>query len=252
MKLVPQAYHLDAAGDPLPFRDEDWIIIVATNDYAEVSTPSGHIYRVGKNHIYSFTTDRKREKDGLRHGFLQLKVLLHIQGAAVTAPPNHLPGQAVPPPVNAALRASAAFVPTVESVFRRQVQILERVRANFATTAAEMLEKKYEIRPTDTWESLRPVQSKLYPDFARFRNLAAGDAAKSAEFYAALGEVSDLIEHWAGTEPLTDYNAPNMQMHKVQNCLRRSELVIQKFSPERPLMRPCLPAAHCCLVRNGR
>jgi len=251
VKLVPKAYHLDSAGDPLAFLDEDWIVMSVTNDYAEVSAPSGHFYRLGKDHIYSFATDHQRAGDGLRHGFLQLKVQLYIQGTDVTATPNHLPGQPVPPAVNVPLRARAAFIPDVERVFRRQVGILERVRANFSTTAAEMLGKKCEIRPTDTWESLQPVQSRLYPDSALFRDLSAGDAAVLAEFYAAVGEVSDLIEHWTGTVPLADYNAWNVLMHKVQNCLRLGELVIQKFSPERPF-DATMPAGGTLLSSSQR
>ncbi len=234
VKLVPQAYHLDTAGDPLPFRDEDWIIMSVTNEYAEVSALSGHFYRLGKDHIFCFVTDHQRAGDGLKHGFLQLKVQIYIQGADVAATPNHMPGQPVPPQVNVPLRARATFIPDVERVFRRQVQILERVRANFSTTAAEMLGKQYEIRPSDTWESLKPIQSPLFPDSALFRELSAADAALLAEFYAAVGEVADLIEHWTGTVPLTEYNAWNVLMHKVQNSLRLGELVVQKFCANRP------------------
>jgi hypothetical protein len=114
-----------------------------------------------------------------------------------------------------------------------------------------MLGKQYEVRPTDTWESLQPVQSRLYPDSALFRDLSGGDAAVLAEFYAAVGEVSDLIKHWTGTVPLTDYNAWNVLMHKVQNCLRLGELVIQKFSPERPF-DATMPAGGTLLSSSQR
>lgn len=234
VKLVPQAYHLDAAGDPLDFRNEDWSIMAVTDDYVEVSAPSGHFYRLGKDHVVSFYTDPNRSTGGPNYGFLQLKVQLYIQGANVTATPNHLPGHPVPPPINVSLRARAAFIPDVERVFRRQLQILERVRANFSTTTAEMLGKQYEIRPNDTWESLRPVQSRLFPDSALFRELSPTDAGLLAEFYSAVAEVADLIEHWTGTVPLTEYNAWNVLMHKVEGSLRVGELVVQKFCPDRP------------------
>jgi hypothetical protein len=32
VKLVPPAYHLDAAGEPLPVQDEDWIIMAVTRN----------------------------------------------------------------------------------------------------------------------------------------------------------------------------------------------------------------------------
>jgi len=76
VKLVPPAYHLDAAGEPLPVQDEDWIIMAVTNEYIEINTASGHFYRLGKDHVRSFATDPHRSTDGLNHAFLQLHVQL--------------------------------------------------------------------------------------------------------------------------------------------------------------------------------
>jgi hypothetical protein len=233
VKLVPPAYHLDAAGEPIPFQDEDWIIMAVTNEYVEINTAPGHFYRLGKDHVRSFTTDSHRAADGLNHAFLQLHVQLYIRGTDVTAIPNHQPGAPVPPPLNPALKARATFVPELERVFRRQVQILDRVVVNFSVTANDMLGTHQAIRPGDTWESLRPVQPRLFPQVAVYRDLSASDAELLAEFYGVVSEVADLIEHWGGTMALTEYNAWNVLMHKVQNSLRMGELAVQKLCHDR-------------------
>ncbi len=185
VRLVPPAYHLDAAGEPLPMEDGDWIIMA------------------------------------------------DIRGADVTAVPNHQPGAPVPPPVNRALKARATFVPELERVFRGQVRILDRVVVNFSVTANDLLGNHQAIRPGDTWESLKPIQPQLFPHAAVYRDLWASDAELLAEFYGAVSEVADLIQHWTGTVALTEYNAWNVLMHKVQHSLRMGELAVQKLCPDR-------------------
>ncbi|HUN99015.1 MAG TPA: hypothetical protein VMU69_22640 [Bradyrhizobium sp.] len=251
VKLVPPAYHLDAAGELLPVQDEDWIIMVVTNDYVEINTASGHFYRLGKDHVRSFTTDPHRSTDGLNHGFLQLHVQLYMRGADVTAVPNHQPGAALPPPVNLTLKARATFVPELERVFRRQVQILDRVLVNFSVTANDMLGNHQAIRPGDTWESLRPVQPRLFPHAAVYRDLSESDAELLAEFYGAVSEVADLIEHWAGTMALTEYNAWNVLMHKAQHSLRMGEFAVRKLCPDRAY-DATMPTGGTLLLRSQR
>lgn len=207
--------------------------MAVTNDYIEVNTASGHFYRLGKDHVRTFSTDPHRSTDGLSHAFLQLHVQLYVRGPEVTAVPNHQPGAPVPPPVNPVLKARTTFVPELERAFRRQVQILDRVLVNFSVTANEMLGAHQTIRSNDTWESLMPIQPRLFLEAAVYRDLSASDAELLAEFYGAVSEIADLIEHWAETVALTDYNAWNVLMHKVQHSLRMGELVIQKLCPDR-------------------
>lgn len=251
VKLVPPAYHLDAAGEPLPFQDEDWTIIAVTSEYIEINTASGHFYRLGKDHIRSFTTDPHRSADGLNHAFLQLHVQLYISGAEVTAVPNERPGAPVSPLVNPAIKARATFIPELERVFRRQVQILDRVVVNFSVTANDILGSHQTIRPGDTWKSLRPAQPSLFPHSAVYRDLSAADAALLAEFYGAVSEVADLIQHWAGTMALTEYNAWNVLMHKVQHALQMGELAVQKLCPDRAYDAPS-PAGGSLLSQSRR
>ena len=251
VKLVPPAYHLDAVGEPLPVQDEDWIIMAVTDDYVEINTASGDFYRLGKDHVRSFTTDPHRSTDGVVHAFLQLHVQLYIRGPEVSAVPNHQPGAAVPPPANPALKARAIFIPELERVFRRQVQVLDRVMVNFSVTANEMLGAHQAIQPGDTWESLRPVLPRLFPEAAAYRDLAASDAELLAEFYGAVSEVADLVEHWAGTVALTEYNAWNVLMHKVHNSLRLGDLAVQKLCPDRPY-DATMPAGGTLLSQSQR
>lgn len=117
VKIVPPAYHLDAAGDALPFQDEDWIIMAVTDGYVEINTDEGRFYRLGKDHVRSFASDPHRSVDGVNRGFLQLNTQLYITDTEVTAVPNHQPGAAVPPPLNLPLRARATFIPELERRF---------------------------------------------------------------------------------------------------------------------------------------
>jgi hypothetical protein len=224
-----------------------------TNEYIEINTASGHFYRLGKDHVRSFATDPHRSMDGLNHAFLQLHVQLYVHGSDVTAVPNFQPGAAVPPPVNPALKARATFVPELERVFRRQVQILDRVVVNFSVTANDLVGIPQTFRPGDTWESLRPVQPQphLFPQATVYRDLSTSDAELLAEFYGAVSEVADLIEHWAGTMALTEYNAWNVLMHKVQHSLRMGDLAVQKLCPDRAY-DATMPAGGTLLSRSLR
>jgi hypothetical protein len=252
VKLVPPAYHLDDAGDPLPVQDEDWTIIAVTSEYIEINNDSGDFYRLGKDHIRSFFTDPYRSTmDDHSHGMLQLLVQVYVSGPEVTAVPSHQPGAPVPPMINHGLRARGALVPELERVFRRLVQILDRVMVNFSTTASDMLGVHQTIRPGDTWESLMPVQPRLFPEAAVYRDLPASEAGLLAEFYGAVNEVADLIKHWAGTMALTEYNAWNVLMHKVQHSLRAGDLAVQKLCPDRAY-DATMPAGGTLLSQSQR
>jgi hypothetical protein len=251
VKLVPPACHLDAAGEPLLVQDEDWAIMTVADDYVEITTDSGCFCRLGNDHIKNFATDPQRSGDGLNHGFLLLLVQIYVQGSDVKAIPTSRPGESLPPPINHALKARATFIPELERVFRRQVQILDRVLANFITTANEYLGRQYPVRPNDTWESLKPSLPRLFPDSAPYRDLSASDAELFAEFYGAVREVADIVEHWTGTVALTEYNAWNVLMHKVEHSLRTGELAVRKFCPDR-VYDATMPAGGTLLLQSQR
>jgi hypothetical protein len=134
VKLVPPASHLDAAGDELPTKDEDWSIVTVTEEFTEIVAETGHSYRLGKDQIRNFTTDPQRSFDNIKRGFLTLHVQLFVEEERVRAIPNHQPGAPVSTPVNRALRARAFFAPELQRICRRQVEILDRVIPNFTET----------------------------------------------------------------------------------------------------------------------
>jgi hypothetical protein len=251
VKLVPPAHHLDDAGDLLPVEGEDWTIVEVTRDHVEIKTASGHSYYLGLDHIRKFTTDPHRSTDGQSRAFLTLHVQLRISGSEVTATPNHQPGAPVPPPANLVLKARATFVPELERVFRRQVQILDRAVVNYMVTANDSLGIRQTIRPGDTWNSLKPTTPRLFPDAAAFRDLSTADAACLAEFYGAVAEVSDMIEQLSETTPLTEYNAWNYLTHKVQHSLKLGTLAVQRLCPDR-LFDGTMPIAGTLLSRSKK
>ena len=225
--------------------------MAVTDEYVEITTDSGCFCRLGNDHIKNFATDPQRSGDGLNHGFLLLLVQIYVQGSEVKAIPTPRPGEPLPPAVNHALKARATFIPELERVFRRQVQILDRVLANFITTANEYLGRQYPVRPNDTWGSLKPAIPHLFPDSAPYRDLSTSDAELLAEFYGAVREVADIVDHWARTVALTEYNAWNVLMHKVQQSLRMGELAVRKLCPERAY-DATMPAGGTLLSQSQR
>lgn len=252
VKLAPPAYHLDAVGEPLlPVPDADWTIMSVTDEYLEIVTDSGAFYRLGKDHVRNFTTDPHRSRDGREHAFLVLHMQLYIQGSDVRAVPNNQPGVPVPPSINPALRARVTFIPELERVFRRQVQILDRVIVNFMVTSNILLTQGDTDMPGDTWQSLKPFTPRLFPSSAAYRDLTASDAGLLAEFYGVVEEIADIIEHWTGTIELTEYNAWNVMMHKVETSLRLGEVAVQKFCPDRAF-DATMPAVGTLLSQSQR
>jgi hypothetical protein len=184
----------------------------------------------------------------VKRGFLQLNMQLYVTGTEVTAVPNHQPGASVPPPTNLTLKARATFIPELERVFRRQVQILDRVAVNFSVTGNDLMGNHQPLRPGDTWKSLIPFQPRLFPNVPTYRDLSVADSELLAEFYGAVDEVREIIEHWSDTVPLTDYNAWNVLMHKVQHSLKQGELAVKRLCPDR-LFDATMPVAGTLLAR---
>jgi hypothetical protein len=95
------------------------------------------------------------------------------------------------------------------------------------------------------------VRPQLFPDAAVYRNLSASDAELLSEFYAAVTEVADIIGHWSATVEVTDYNAWNVLMHKVQHSLRVGELVVQRLCPDRAYDATSPSEGACCRSPKG-
>jgi hypothetical protein len=60
MEIVPPACHLDDQGNPLPEKNEDWLVEEVTDDLVRLSEQNGHELKLGTDHIYSFATNPQR------------------------------------------------------------------------------------------------------------------------------------------------------------------------------------------------
>jgi hypothetical protein len=247
VKLVPPACHLDPAGDALAAADEDWTIFAVNVDSVEIGADTGHSYRLGQDHIRNFTSDPERSLGGDKRGFLTLHVQLFIEGERVWAIPNHQPGAPVTPPVNRALKARAFFAPELQRIFRRQIEILDRVIPNYTQTSLGRAPC-----PGDSWRSLMPWRPDQFPTSALLQDLTAADSELLAEFYASVQEVRETLDNWNTTDqPLDNYNAWNALMHHVQHSLRAGQLAAQRFCPERTY-DATVPAAGTLNSRSER
>ena len=190
LKLVPPARHLDAAGDAMPVTDEDWLIADVNNEFIELRDERARSYRLGKDQIRNFTTDSQRSNGTEKRGFLTLHVQLFVEGEAVRAVPNHQPGASVVPPIDRALKAREFFAPELQRVFRRLVEILDRIIANYSATS-----HADGPCPGDTWPSLRPSSPDLYPTASLIQDLSTADSKLLAEFYSSVHRVRDMLEN---------------------------------------------------------
>jgi len=78
IRIRPVAHH-PSEFDELPVVDDDWIIINVERDRVEFkNVRTGHRLVLGLDHIHSFMSDPGRDKDGIKYGFLQLRVQLSL------------------------------------------------------------------------------------------------------------------------------------------------------------------------------
>lgn len=246
VRLVPAACHLDAAGDLLPPRDEEWTIIASGTDFLEIDSGDGSTYRLGKDHFHHFTTDTHRSQDGQSYGFLTLHIQMFIRGIAISVVPNARPGASVdPPPTDRTARARVHFIPEIERLFRRQLQVLDRCLLNFGLTSNDKT-----ANPPDTWASLRPNRPFLYPNAAPIHELSATDAELLAEFHGALYELTEIIDSWISTGAPPEYNHWNLLMHKVEQSVSKGVNLIRKFCADRHY-DATMPASGTLLSRSA-
>ena len=96
VQLVPIATSLEANGEKISEIDDDWIIEKVSNEGVDISNPrTGHVTRLGKDHIYNFTTNPDKSRGSTKHGFLTLTVQIYLQGQNLTIRPCARPGQKV-------------------------------------------------------------------------------------------------------------------------------------------------------------
>lgn len=247
LKLVPPACHLDSAGDVLPVIDEDWSIVGVSDDAIQIRDDARRSYRLGKDQIRNFTTDPQRVSGTEKRGFLTLHVQLFVQADDVRAVPNHQPGAPVAPPVNRALKARQFFAPELQRIFRRLVEVLDRIIPNYTATSHGR-----GPCPGDTWTSLKPSSPDLYPTATLMQDLSAADSQLLAEFYSSAQCFRDILDNLIATDyPLDCYNVWNVLMQQVQHSLRAGQAAVERFCPDR-LYDPLVPVAGTLLARAQR
>jgi hypothetical protein len=221
--------------------DDWWLIEEVTPSGVKLSDPStGHFRVLGHDHIQKFTSDQPR--DGFERGFLTLHVQLVVQGNGVDVVPNARPGESV-----AELRARAFFAPELQRIFRRQVEILDRVIPNYSQTS-------HAKGPCggDSWASLKPFRPDQHLASSLLQDLDASDSELLAEFYSSVAGIGDTLENWhAIEEPLDNYNAWNVLMQRVQHSVRLGQIAVQRFCPTRPY-DAISPASGTILSRSQR
>lgn len=99
VQFVPIACRLDEEGNELAEVSHDWRI-ESFPDEATVSLvnrETGHVLKLGKDHIYDFRSNPARSDSGAKHGFLVLKMQVFMQGNKLWYRPNARPGEGVSP-----------------------------------------------------------------------------------------------------------------------------------------------------------
>ncbi len=97
MEIMPPACHLDNQSNPLPEKNEDWLVEEVTDDLVRLSEQTGYQLKLGTDHIYNFATNPQRAAAEGNFGFLTLHVQVFVQRSRVFVKPNGRPGERVPP-----------------------------------------------------------------------------------------------------------------------------------------------------------
>jgi hypothetical protein len=98
----------------------------------------------------------------------------------------------------------------------------------------------------------KAVPAKPLSDGECAAGSSSTDTELLAEFYASVREVDDILASWIATaQTLGEYNAWNVLMHKVQHSLRKGELAVRRFDPDR-LYDATMPAGGTLLYQSER
>jgi hypothetical protein len=73
----------------LRIMDDDWLLQEVEDQQVRLrNIRTDHVAVLGFNQISAYVTDPKREFDGLRHGFLELKVQVFLRGSDLVIEPR--------------------------------------------------------------------------------------------------------------------------------------------------------------------
>jgi hypothetical protein len=99
VQLKPISFRLDDYGRKLPPLDDDWIIEEVSADGVRVKNlRTHHTTTLGKDHIYDYISNPDRSQNGIKHGFLTLKVQIFLKPKDLSITPTSRPGESVEPP----------------------------------------------------------------------------------------------------------------------------------------------------------
>lgn len=86
IRIRPVAKRFDGQ-NYLAKEDDDWII-QKVEDIVELSNVrTGHVAKLGFDHIHHYVSDPDRDFDGLTHGILELNVQLTLSGVRIEYEP---------------------------------------------------------------------------------------------------------------------------------------------------------------------
>lgn len=96
-QIEPPACNLNELGLVMPDSFDDWLI--ESIGPGEIITlrnlVTNHLAELGKDHVYDYRSNPSRSKEGIKHGFLMLKVQIFTQGPKLWLRPNAKPGERV-------------------------------------------------------------------------------------------------------------------------------------------------------------
>lgn len=93
----------------LRIMDDDWLVQEVEEDQVRIrNIRTDHVAVLGFNQISDYVTDPKREFDGLRHGFLELKVQVFLRGPELVIEPRPSAAKTPAPKKTSPAKASPA------------------------------------------------------------------------------------------------------------------------------------------------
>jgi hypothetical protein len=113
VRLRPIARRFDESGREQPQVDDVWLVQAVTDVGVSMQNErTGHTPTLGRDHVYSYSSDPGRSVGGLKHGFLTLHVQLFLRGVLAEIEPTARPGEPalnVPPAMAKPLAAVTTY-----------------------------------------------------------------------------------------------------------------------------------------------
>ena len=94
VRLRPIALSIESSGETVAY-DDQWIVdTVSVSGTVELYNPStGHVARLGSDHVHHFDSDPPSNMDGFDHGFLILTIQVFMRGCDLWLEPTRAVGR---------------------------------------------------------------------------------------------------------------------------------------------------------------